>query len=135
MKRLLLIAVLAFVFGAVFDFTTSNNCFASEPVSDARLAITAKSSSYVGLCPKKFGFKGTFRIQHPNQATFWFERSDGTSTKPDIFSSHMSPKIFMHTWVTAWTVNKSGNYWIKMHVKSGNTHIVSDTVNFSVTCK
>ncbi len=108
---------------------------AEPPISDPTLTLTAKSPTYVGVCPKTFGFKGIFKIQHPNAATFYFEKSDGTQSRTYSFTSAISPKIFMNTWVFAWPINKSGQHWVKMHVMSGNTHIVSEPAYVSVTCQ
>jgi hypothetical protein len=124
------------VVGLLTLILASPNKAAADPVSDANLIWHQQNlSSYVGRCPQTFSFHGRFHIEYPNQAVVSFEHSDGSKSRDEVLSTSRSPMISVGNFVHHWSINKSGNYWIKMHVSSGNTKITSETIPFSVQCK
>lgn len=107
----------------------------AQPIDNATVIITAKSPNYVGQCPKTFGFKGRFNVKaFPLNGEYYYEKSDGFDSKHELFTV-ISPKTTVwNPLLTTWTINKSGSYWVKFHAISGNTHIVSQPVRFTVNC-
>jgi hypothetical protein len=116
---------------------------AATPVSDATLDFNVSSSSlkakpiYEGQCPHNFAFKGFFRMQCPAGGIIHFEHSDGTKSRDEKYLNTIASRAAnLYYPTTTWSIDKSGSYWIQMHViDSSGTHITSEKVNFSVVCK
>ena len=116
---------------------------AAAAVSDASLDFNVSSSYlkakplYEGRCPQNFAFKGFFRMQCPAGGSIYFEHSDGSPSRVEKYLNTIpSRAVNLYHPTTTWSIDKSGSYWIQMHVvDSSGTHITSEKVSFSVICK
>ena len=115
----------------------------AAPISDASLDFNVSSAAlkskpvYEGRCPHTFAFKGFYRMQPPAGGTISFEHSDGSASRTEKYlNTIMSRAVTQYSPTTTWSIDKSGGYWIKMHVAdSSGTKISSEKVSFSVVCK
>ena len=140
-RRSVHVAVLAV--GMLFGVAALPLTGHAAPVSDASLDFNVSSAAlkakpvYEGQCPHTFAFKGFYRMQPPAGGNISFEHSDGSTSRTEKYLNNiMSRAVNQYTPTTTWSIDKSGSYWIQMHVAdSSGTHISSEKVSFSVVCK
>lgn len=90
--------------------------------------------SFTGACPHEFAFEADIEVTGEGEVTYFWERSDGsTSSKKAISFSEAGKK----TVTTSWTFGAAGNtysdYWIRLYVDEPNHQYFPKAV-FTLTC-